>query len=144
MCQRLSQLVLFGALVAVAPAAARPETAEPWSFRPLASSEPPPDAAGWSEGPVDRFVIARLQERGLRPAGAAGRGSLPRRFTFDLIGLPPTPEEVADFEADQSPDAFVRVVDRLLTSPAYGERWARHRLDMTRYPDTGGFQAHHL
>jgi hypothetical protein len=144
MRQRLPQLVLFGTLVAVAPAAAGPETAEPWSFRPLASSEPPPDATGWSEGPVDRFVIARLRERGLRPAGPAGRRTLLRRVTFDLIGLPPTPEEVAAFDADQSPDAFVRVVDRLLTSPAYGERWARHWLDVTRYADTGGFEADHL
>ena len=85
--------------------------------------------------PLDRFLLAALEEKGLRPAPAADRRTLIRRATFDLTGLPPAPEEVAAFLADDSRDAFARVVDRLLASPAYGERWGRHWLDVERYAD---------
>jgi len=89
---------------------------------------------------VDRFVIAKLQEHGLTPAPATDRTSLIRRVTFDLIGLPPTPAEVEDFVNDPSPDAYERLVDRLLQRPEYGERWARHWLDLVRYADSDGYR----
>jgi hypothetical protein len=90
---------------------------------------------GWVATEVDAFVLAGLQRRGLRPVRPAGKRELIRRATFDLLGLPPTPEEVADFERDGSPNAFARVVDRLLASPHYGERWGRYWLDVSRYAD---------
>ena len=89
----------------------------------------------WPRSEIDRFILAELEAHGLTPAGPADRRTLLRRATFDLTGLPPTPEEVDAFLADDSPDAFARVVDRLLASPAYGERWARHWLDVVRYAD---------
>ena len=108
-----------------------------WSFRPVRAVEPPdvrqPD---WPVNPVDRFVLARLEAGGLRPAPEADRATLIRRATFDLTGLPPTPEEVAAFLEDGSAGAFEAVVDRLLASPAYGQRWARHWLDVVRYADS--------
>jgi hypothetical protein len=88
---------------------------------------------------VDRFILAKLAEKGLRLAPPADKRTLLRRATFDLLGLPPTPAEVAAFEADTSPDAFARVVDRLLASPHYGERWSRHWLDIARYADSKGY-----
>ena len=91
--------------------------------------------------PIDRFVAARRRAAGLSPVRRADRRTLIRRVTFDLIGLPPTPEEIADFLADQSPDAFSRVVDRLLASPHYGEQWGRHWMDVVRYADTAGDNA---
>ena len=111
-----------------------------WAFRPV--QEPPAPAvndAAWARSPIDRFVLARLEEKGLRPAPSADKVTLIRRATFDLIGLPPTPEEVEAFLADTSAEALARVVDRLLASPHYGERWGRHWLDIARY---GEDQAH--
>jgi cytochrome c553 len=112
-----------------------------WAFRPVKKVEPPPDPSGWARHPIDRFIAAGLRKQGLRPAGAADRRVLLRRLTFDLIGLPPTPQEVEAFLADRSPDALERVVDRLLASPHYGERWGRHWLDVARYADTAGDNA---
>ena len=89
--------------------------------------------------PVDNFILAKLEAAHLAPSPTANKRTLIRRATFDLIGLPPTPEEVAAFIADKSPDAFARVVDRLLASPRYGERWGRHWLDVARYADTKGY-----
>jgi mono/diheme cytochrome c family protein len=110
-----------------------------WSFRPVQDAPPPAvKAAGWPANDLDRFILARLEQAGLSPAPAADRRVLIRRVTFDLTGLPPTPEEVEAFLADASPDAFARVVDRLLASPHYGERWGRHWLDVARYADTAG------
>jgi hypothetical protein len=110
-----------------------------WSFRPV--QDPPlpqvKDAA-WSRNPVDRFILARLERAGLTPSPPADRRALLRRVTFDLTGLPPAPAEVDAFLADTSPLAFERVVDRLLASPRYGERWGRHWLDVVRYADTSG------
>ena len=118
----------------------RPEDRAFWSFRPVADPPFPgvkdPD---WCKQPLDRFILARQEEKGLHPVAPADKRTLIRRATFDLIGLPPTPEEVDAFLADDSPDAFARVVDRLLASPHYGERWARHWLDVARY---GEDQAH--
>ena len=107
-----------------------------WSFRPVRPGPPPAvrDAA-WPRTPIDRFILAKLESAGLPPAGPADKRALLRRATFDLIGLPPTPAEVDAFLADNSPEAFARVVDRLLASPLYGERWGRHWLDVVRYAD---------
>ena len=89
--------------------------------------------------PVDRFILARLEAEGSTPSPPADRRTLIRRATFDLTGLPPTPEEVDAFEADTAPDAYDRLVDRLLASPRYGERWGRYWLDVARYADTKGY-----
>jgi hypothetical protein len=111
-----------------------------WAFQPV--RDPPPPAVrdtDWPRTSIDRFILSALEARGLAPSRAAEKHVLLRRVTFDLIGLPPTPEEVTAFEADQSPDAFARVVDRLLASPHYGERWGRHWLDVARYADSKGY-----
>jgi hypothetical protein len=112
-----------------------------WSFRPIASQAPPDvrDAA-WPSNPIDGFVLARLEAAGLSPAPEADRRTLIRRLTFDLHGLPPTPEEIEAFVADDRPDAYERLVDRLLASPRYGERWTRHWLDLVRYAETAGHE----
>ncbi len=110
-----------------------------WSFRPV--RDPPPPAlkdSTWARTPIDRFVLARLEAKGMRPAPDADRLALVRRATFGLTGLPPTPEEVDAFLADRSPDAREKLIDRLLASPHYGERWGRHWLDLVRYADTSG------
>jgi mono/diheme cytochrome c family protein len=111
-----------------------------WAFQPV--QKPPLPAvknAEWARTPLDRFILARLEAQGLAPSPPADKRTLLRRVTFDLTGLPPTPEEVAAFEADSSPEAFARVVDRLLASPQYGACWARHWLDVARYADTKGY-----
>ncbi len=111
-----------------------------WAFAP--PMDPPvPDVKlkSWPRTPVDRFILAKLEEKGLRPAPPADPRALLRRATFDLTGLPPTPEEIDAFLADRSPDPFARAVDRLLASPHYGERWGRHWLDVARYSDTKGY-----
>jgi hypothetical protein len=111
-----------------------------WAFQPVRQPQVPHvEHETWVATPVDAFILAHLEARGLGPAAAADRRTLLRRATFDLIGLPPTAEEIEAFEADPSPDAFARVVDRLLASPRYGERWARHWLDVARYADTKGY-----
>jgi cytochrome c553 len=111
-----------------------------WSFQPVHLPAPAKVRnPGWIETPVDSFILARLESKGLNPAAPAGRHTLIRRVTFDLTGLPPTPEEVNAFVNDPSPDAFAKVVDRLLASPRYGERWGRHWLDVARYADTKGY-----
>ena len=107
-----------------------------WSFQPVKKPAiPSVKDAKWARTPIDRFVLAKLEEKGLRPAAAADRRVLLRRATIDLTGLPPTPEEADAFVADKSPDAFAKVVDRLLASPRYGERWGRLWLDVARYSD---------
>jgi hypothetical protein len=110
-----------------------------WAFRPPANV-PVPEVRGplWARNPIDRFVLAVLEAKGLTPAREADRRTLIRRATFDLTGLPPTVEEVRAFLYDRGPDAFERVVDRLLASPHYGERWGRHWLDVARYADSNG------
>ncbi|MFN7931738.1 MAG: DUF1549 domain-containing protein [Bryobacteraceae bacterium] len=107
-----------------------------WSFQPLSSPQPPQGKdAAWVKTGVDAFILAKLRENRLEPNPAANRTALLRRVTLDLTGLPPTPEEAEAFRNDKSPDAFAKVVDRLLASPHYGERWARHWLDLARYSD---------
>ncbi len=111
-----------------------------WAFRPVRKPAPPAvKDTSWPRTSVDRFLLAKLEEKGLTPSAAADKRTWLRRATFDVIGLPPTPDEVAAFEADPSPDAFTKVVDRLLASPHYGERWGRHWLDVARYADTKGY-----
>src|SRR5262245_61889522 len=113
-----------------------------WSFQPVKDSTPPPvKNRGWVKTPIDRFILATLENKGLKPVTDAGKRALIRRATFDLTGLPPTPEEVDAFLVDKSPAAFEKVVDRLLASPAYGETWGRHWLDLVRYADTAGDNA---
>src|SRR3984885_1927923 len=111
-----------------------PERRAFWSFKPLQETPVPTvKDAKWAKNDIDRFVLARLEKEGLKPVGPADKRDLIRRATLDLIGLPPTTEEIAAFEKDTSPDAFAKVVDRLLASPHYGERWGREWLDVARY-----------
>ncbi len=114
-----------------------------WSFQPLAQVEPPKAGVGWAINEVDRFVAAKHAESGLTPAPQADRATLIRRATYTLTGLPPTPEDVASFVADNAPNAYEKLVDRLLASPGYGEHWARHWLDLVRYADSDGFRIDH-
>ena len=107
-----------------------------WSFQPVRTPVVPhPKNKRWAGNNIDRFLLARMEAEGLKPAEPADKRTLLRRVTYDLTGLPPTPEEVAAFLADQSRNAYQKVVDRLLASPRYGERWARHWLDLARYSD---------
>jgi hypothetical protein len=110
-----------------------------WAFqRPVRHCPPIVSDRAWVHSPIDGFILAALEARGLKPAQAAEKRTLIRRATFDLLGLPPHPDDVRAFLADESPDAFARVVDRLLGSPHYGQRWARHWLDVARYADSNG------
>ncbi len=111
-----------------------------WAFQPIREpAVPTVKNKRFVRTPVDNFILARLEAAKLRPSPMADKRTLIRRATFDLTGLPPTPGEVAAFEADKSPQAFAKVVDRLLASPRYGERWGRHWLDVARYADTKGY-----
>ncbi len=110
-----------------------------WSLRPLIKPEPPePKNKDWARTPIDKFILVKLEEKGFKPSPPADRRTLLRRVSFDLTGLPPTPEEMRQFLADESPDAYARMIDRLLAGPRYGERWARHWLDVAHYADTHG------
>jgi hypothetical protein len=110
-----------------------------WSFQAVKVPRPPKvKNQAWVKSPIDRFILAKLEGKGLRPAGDADKRALIRRATFDLTGLPPAPEEVEAFLKDASPKAFEKVIDRLLGSNAYGEKWGRHWLDVVRYADTAG------
>lgn len=110
-----------------------------WAYQPLKESNPPPvHTDGRSLGPIDRFIEQKLVQAGLQPAPAASKRDWLRRATFDLTGLPPTLDEMQNFLADGSSAAYAKVVNRLLASPAYGERWGRHWLDVVRYADTAG------
>ena len=112
-----------------------------WAF--VAPQKPalPPDASGWARNEIDRFVLARMKSQGLRPSDEAEPARLIRRLYLDLIGLPPSVDEVNRFAQDPSDAAYARIVDRLLSSPRYGEKWARHWLDLARYSDSNGYQA---
>lgn len=112
-----------------------------WAFTPLGAPAPPAvkDAA-WVKNPIDNFILAKLEEQGLSPAPAADKRVLIRRAYFDLLGLPPAPEEVEAFVNDPAPDAWEKLIDKLLASPHYGERWGRHWLDLARYADSDGYE----
>ncbi len=112
-----------------------------WSFQPLQTAVPPEvKNAAWTRTPLDRFLSAKQEERGLTPNGPVSREKLIRRAYFDLIGLPPTPEQVEAFLKDETPQSFEKVVDGLLESQHYGERWARHWLDVVRFAESGGYE----
>ncbi|MDE0262034.1 MAG: PSD1 and planctomycete cytochrome C domain-containing protein [Bryobacterales bacterium] len=111
-----------------------------WSFKPVVRHEPPQVRnAAWGRNPIDAFILSRLEQEALKPSPAADRRTLIRRTTLDLTGLLPTPEEVRSFLEDNQPGAYGRLVERLLESPHYGERWGRHWLDIARYADTNGY-----
>ena len=117
------------------------ETKAFWSFRKVKRPSPPAVRnADWIRSPIDRFVLARLEQAGLAPADPAGKTALLRRASYDLTGLPPTPGEIDAFLSDDSPRAFAGVVDRLLKSPQYGEKWARHWLDLVRYAESNSYE----
>ncbi len=115
------------------------EARKTWTYRPRVDP-PAPEVVdhAWAASSLDRFILARLEAKGLRPAPPADKRTLIRRATFDMTGLPPSRQEIDAFLADETPDAFARVVDRLLASPRYGERWGRHWLDVARYADSNG------
>jgi hypothetical protein len=112
-----------------------------WAFQPIKDPVPPALSA---KNPVDRFILAKLAGKRIQPARPAAKLTLLRRVTYDLTGLPPTPAEIDAFEGDKSPDAFSRVVDRLLATPQYGERWGRHWLDVARFADSTGMDEDHV
>lgn len=109
-----------------------------WAFQPLDVIAVPDEGAEWSSHPIDRLIAVEQARHGVRPVARADRGALIRRASYDLIGLPPAPARVMAFVADDRPDAFARLIDELLASPQYGERWGRYWLDLARYADTAG------
>jgi hypothetical protein len=120
--------------------ASKPKGADWWAFQPVKRVAPPaPEDTAWVRNPIDAFILARLEKEHLKPSPAAPREALLRRVSLDLTGLVPSPSEIRDFLADTKPDAYERVVDRLLASPHYGERWGRHWLDVARYADSDGY-----
>ena len=128
---------LPGSIREAAPAA--PARSKHWAFQPLRRPDPPKAADPWTRNPIYSFVLARLAKEGLRPSEEADRATLIRRLSLDLLGLLPDIKEVEEFLADTRPDAYDRLADRLLASPHYGERWARHWLDQARYADSNGY-----
>jgi hypothetical protein len=140
MSRKCLPILLVFALTGVARAAEDAPTydwakwREFWAFKPVVKPEVPTVSdPAWVRSPIDAFILARLEREKLKPAPPADKGTLIRRLTYDLTGLPPTPEEVRAFRADKSPDAYEKLVERLLASPHYGERWGRHWLDVARY-----------
>src|SRR5450432_4222851 len=119
-----------------------------WAFQPRKDPTPPTfsTAAGkaWAKTPIDAFLLAALAKAGLKPAPSADRATLLRRATFDLTGLPPTPPEIDAFVTDKSPNAWEKVVDRLLASPRYGEQWGRHWLDVVRFGESRGYERNEI
>ena len=142
--------VLFAALLPFAAAGQAADAADQrrrlqagrgfWAFQPIADPQPPATTSPWARTPVDAFILAKLTAAGLQPAPPVSKEKLLRRVYLDLIGLPPTPEEAAQFLNDRSPRAYADLVERLLASPHYGERWALKWLDVARYADTDGFE----
>jgi mono/diheme cytochrome c family protein len=122
-------------------AKAAPAKPQLWSLQPLRRPDPPAvKNAAWVRNPIDAFVLAKLESKGLSPSPETSKETLARRASLDLLGLPPSPQELGDFLADTRPDAYERYVDRLLHSPHFGERWARHWLDLARYADSDGYE----
>jgi hypothetical protein len=137
-------LLLIGIVYADPPAPSGESSAKHWSFQPPLRATPPSfknaKQRKWVRNPIDAFVLDRLVREKVEPAPEADRRTLIRRVTFDLTGLPPTPAEVEAFVKDTSPDAYTKLVERLLASPHYGERWGRHWLDAVRFGETEGFE----
>lgn len=139
--RRVVAALLWVALFMGFIASATEHDASWWSLRPIQKSSPPslpPKDAPWAKTGIDHFILTKLAEKGLTPSPLADKRTLLRRVYFDLIGLPPSPADIREFLADTSPDAFAKVVERLLASPRYGERWARHWLDVVHYAETHG------
>ncbi|HTS67231.1 MAG TPA: DUF1549 and DUF1553 domain-containing protein [Candidatus Acidoferrales bacterium] len=140
--RRVCAFVLIGCAALFAAETFTQRQRDFWSFQKVQPQTPPAvKHAAWVRNPIDQFIAAKLEARGIEPGPPADKVTLLRRATFDLIGLPPAPEEVAAFLADNSPAAFDRVIDRLLASPQYGERWGRHWLDLARFAESEGFKA---
>ena len=139
----LVQWVKMGAPYPATPGVAKgnaPDAAKHWAFQAVRKpAEPPVQGTAWVQSPIDRFVLAKLEGKGMTPSQPADRRTLLRRATFDLTGLPATAAEIEAFAQDAADGAFARVLDRLLASPRYGERWGRHWLDVARYADTKGY-----
>jgi mono/diheme cytochrome c family protein len=130
-----------GAVWNAASASQTAATTNHWAFKaPVRPAPPKPKQSRWSRTPIDAFVLARLESEKLKPSAEADKATLLRRLSLDLIGLPPTPQELDAFLADKSSDAYAEQVERLLASPHYGERWGRHWLDAARYADTDGYE----
>ncbi|HLU47481.1 MAG TPA: DUF1549 and DUF1553 domain-containing protein, partial [Planctomycetota bacterium] len=137
----IRRLVSIASIALAAALAVPARGSEHWSYRPVERATPPAvEAAAWPLGEIDRFVLAELERRGIEPSPEADRATLLRRLSLDLTGLPPSPEEIDRFIADPRPDAYERQVDRLLASPAFGEREARRWLDLARYADSDGYE----
>ena len=138
-------LVALGGFVLLAAATLNARVEDEWSYSRLTRPAVPAVVdAGWVQSPIDAFVLARLEAAGLAPNGPASDAVLIRRATYDLTGLPPTPEAVAAYVADRAPDKYERLLDRLLASPQYGEAWGRHWLDLVRFAETDSFERDRL
>ena len=137
----LKNWIRQGAAWPTAPSASARSAPTWWSFKPL-RRPPVPQVknATWVANPIDAFILEKLEQKGLQPAPPADKLTLVRRVYFDLIGLPPTPEQIDRFLKDSAPDAYERLIDELLASPRYGERWARDWLDVVRYADSAGYE----
>jgi len=141
-----AEIAIVGRWVDSLPADALPKraavgSADHWAYKPVAVSVPPSvNNSAWVNNSIDRFILAKLEAAGFTPSPAADPVTLCRRLYFDLIGLPPTPEELEAFVRDPSDEAYAALVDKLLASPHYGERWGRHWLDLARYADSSGYQ----
>ena len=125
------------------PLSAQPAASTAWRWpyeKPVAKEPPAVSMAGWVNNPIDNFILVKLDAAGLKPAPAAERRTLGRRVYFDLVGVPPSPDEMNAWLADQSPSAYEKLVDKLLADPRYGERWGRHWLDLARYGETSGLE----
>ena len=142
--QQVADLVRWVEMGAPFPHTARPSKPrhrdpDHWSFRPaIQPTVPQTENSTWASGPLDQFILSKLEQAKVVPTERANPRTLIRRVTFDLTGLPPTPDQIVEFLADDRPDAYARLIDRLLASPSYGERWGRHWLDVARYADSNG------
>jgi hypothetical protein len=137
-------ILLAAGLIAAPKATFTEKQKNYWAFQRVRRPEiPQVRQQAWVRNPIDAFVLSKLEAKGIRPSAEAEKRALLRRVTYDLSGLPPTPEEIDAFLADKSPAAYEKAVDRLLASPRHGERWARHWLDLARYADSDGFKADH-
>ena len=138
----LSGLVIAAILAFGSSTSGQGKTEKPWAYQtPVRPSLPTVKQQAWLRNPIDSFILSQLESESLTPSAEADRLTLLRRVTFDLIGLPPTPQETAAFLKDPSANAYEKVVNRLLASPRYGERWALYWLDLARYAESDGFRA---
>ncbi len=143
--RRALVVVLASVLPTIVPAEEQRGGKDLWALQPIGQHAPPaPADPDWARGAIDQFILARLEADGLKPAADADRHRLLRRLSFDLTGLPPTPEEIAAFLADETDEAYEKVVDRLLASPAFGDHWARHWFDLSCYADLADIQGNVL